>query len=473
MLDEDVVLKFARYTNERVLIINAFLMAILPAIFNGGNSMIAMCLIFSIGLIAPINVISYPRIWVDAQEYVRLKYFVSILPIAALLCLTIFRASTPAISELYIEGEAFDYISNFEEISLAFTDSFTAICALITLLALFAVGASIYFITQSRFIIQTLISLCCAGVAILTFFGVLSSLADYFEVPAVLGFFTSESFATFDNAEDWAAFAFLWSCALFAVTIYTPQRFRLLNMLQSIRTLILAIATAIALSALYTGSPIFKIFVCIELCIVFAVYALNTFPSEKNLKMHWRSARSSRMPKRPLKEVILPFAMYSIIAIAFALLAFKFHASYRAFCSSDEGVALALERASLDQDTMDIIKERPLYGWGAASFPAVFALKQGDDVKMQKLETPSSDYLRARAEYGVLGIALVAIIPLLLWLKVMLKNGISKSGIIFASSIALILLYSYFSTPFLSVSVLASFWIIFFCYLAWEKAEII
>ena len=113
MLDEDVVLKFARYTNERVLIINAFLMAILPAIFNGGNSMIAMCLIFSIGLIAPINVISYPRIWVDAQEYVRLKYFVSILPIAALLCLTIFRASTPAISELYIEGEAFDYISNF------------------------------------------------------------------------------------------------------------------------------------------------------------------------------------------------------------------------------------------------------------------------------------------------------------------------------------------------------------------------
>lgn len=473
MLDEDVVLKFARYTNERVLIINAFLMAILPAIFNGGNSMIAMCVIFSIGLIAPVNIISYPRIWIDAPEYVRLKYFASILPILVLLGLTIFRASTPSISELYIEGETFDYISNFEETTLAFTDSFASICALITLLALVAVGASIYFITQSRFIIQTLVSMCSAGVAILTIFGILSKLADYFKIPAILGFFTSESFATFDNAEDWATFAFLWSCALYAVTIYTPQRFRLFNMLQSIRTLILLIATIIALSALYTGSPIFKIFVCLELCIVFAVYASNTFPSEKNLKMHWKSARNSRMPKRPIKEVILPFAAYSIIAIIFAFLALNFHARYKTFCNSEEAVELALDKAKLDQDSWDIIAERPLYGWGAASFPAVFALNQGDDIKMQKIESPSSDYLRARAEYGIIGIVLIALIPIMLWFRVILKNGISKSGIIFASSIILTMLYSYLSTPFLSISVVASFWIIFFCYLAWEKAEII
>ena len=473
MLDEDVVLKFARYTNERILIVNAFLIAILPAIFNGGASMIAMCIIFSVGIIAPINVISYPIMWIDAPEHVRLKYFVAIMPVIALFAFTIYRISIPAISDLYIEGERFDFISNSEQLSLAFTDPLAAIGGTISILSMFAVGASIYFITQSRFIVQSLVSICTAGVLVMALCGLIAKGADFMELPPILGLFGPESFASFDSAQDWAGFAFLWSSALFAVTIYTPQRFRIRNMVQSARTLILILASLLGISAYFTASPILKIFVALQFAVVFAVYSFNVFPSEKTLKIHWKSARKSHMPKRPLKEVVCPFAIYLTLSLLSLFAAANSYAKYREFEKSPEGAALAAEKENIDADTLEAAAKRPLWGWGANSFSAVFALNQGDDIDMQKIDTPSSDLLRGRFEYGFLGMGLIFLMPLLLWLRVLIKNGFSQSGVIFLSSIILISLYASLSTPFASPSVFASFLIVFFCYLTWEKAEII
>lgn len=473
MLDEDVVLKFARYTNERILIINAFLIAILPAIFGGGSSMLAMCIIFSVGIIAPINVISYPRMWIDAPEYVRLKYFAAITPALALLALTLYRISIPAISDMYIEGESFDYLSNSEQLSLAFTDTLAAVGGAISILSMIAVGTSIYFITQSRFIVQSLVSICSAGVVIMALCGLIAKGFDYMDVPPILGIFGPESFASFENGQDWASFAFLWSSALFAVTIYTPQRFRIRNMVQSARTLILALASLLGLSAFFTASPILKILVALQFAVVFAVYAFNVFPIEKILKIHWKSARKSHMPKRPLKEVICPFAIYLVLSLASLFAAANAYMEYGIFEKTAEELELAAEWRNIDEDALEIAQERPLWGWGANSFSAVFALNQGDDIDMRKIDTPSSDFLRARVEYGFLGMGLIFLMPLLLWLRVLVKNGFSQSGIIFLSSIILISVYASLSTPFVNPCVFASFWIVFFCYLTWEKAEII
>lgn len=471
MLDEDVVLKFSRYTNERILIANTFLMAIVPAIFNGGNSTLAMCIVFSLGIVAPINVISYPSIWIDAPEFTRTKYFAAILPVIILFVLGLYRLSIPALGELKIEDETFNFIANNAGISAAFIDPLTSAAELIMIFAAVAVGASIYFVTQSRFIVQALISACGIGAVVLAFCGCVSAISDYLNIPAILGFFTEKSFATFEYAQDYAAFAFLWSSAIFAVAIYTPQRFRILNFFLSIRTVFLICALFVAATAIYSGSPILKIFATFEIAVAFAVFAINSFPSEKNLKFHWKSVNNSPMPKRKLSEIILPFVIYTLLGVLSISLCAKYSLELNEDYKSAQSIQ-TLEK-SVDADALALIKERPLLGWGASSFTTIFALNQSDDIAMQQNASPSSDYLRARFCYGILGVVLIAIAPILIWLKVIIRNGLSPSGIIFLSSLALMVAYSYFSTPFLSVSVLISFWIIFFAYLAWEDAEII
>ena len=80
MLDEEVIVKDAKNGSERLLILNVILMVLTPAVLFGGNSDLATGLFIALGILAPLNVINYKRIWIDAPNGTIPFYFLSVLP---------------------------------------------------------------------------------------------------------------------------------------------------------------------------------------------------------------------------------------------------------------------------------------------------------------------------------------------------------------------------------------------------------
>ena len=84
MLDEEVIVKDAKNGSERMLILNVILMVLVPAVLFGGNTDLATGLFVALGILAPLNVINYKRIWIDAPNGTIPFYFLSLLPFPAL-----------------------------------------------------------------------------------------------------------------------------------------------------------------------------------------------------------------------------------------------------------------------------------------------------------------------------------------------------------------------------------------------------
>lgn len=68
MLDEEVIVKGSKHSGERLLIVNVIMMVMVPALIFGGNSELARGLFIALGIVAPLNVINYKRIWIDAPR---------------------------------------------------------------------------------------------------------------------------------------------------------------------------------------------------------------------------------------------------------------------------------------------------------------------------------------------------------------------------------------------------------------------
>lgn len=98
-----------------------------------------------------------------------------------------------------------------------------------------------------------------------------------------------------------------------------------------------------------------------------------------------------------------------------------------------------------------LLRERPLTGQGAGSFEAVFPKYVGEDVRLH-FDYAHSDYLQFGIEFGLLGsLPLAAFILIALWhaLKAVWKReSIYRSGVGFASAMAIIALLIHSSTDF-------------------------
>ena len=243
MLDEDVILKSARYSSEKLLVLNIFAIACLPALFNGGSGAVALSIIFSLGIVAPINVFTFPSTWIDAPEYSRLKYCACIFPCAAAFCIALFRFFTPSLGFANIGGiEALRLSAEnsgkiFSSAAPSFFDSMSdAIIIFSSALCAF----SIFIITKSRFVLKNMILLCAAAAVALSLFGLALDALLALGVPAVQRVYSERAFSTFADKAEFSYYAYIWASALFAAGIYTFQRFTISGMLCSLRSLILA-----------------------------------------------------------------------------------------------------------------------------------------------------------------------------------------------------------------------------------------
>lgn len=470
MLDEDVILKSTRYINERILIFNIVAISLLPAMFFGGSGATALSLIFSLGIIAPINVFTYPINWIDAPDFSRTKYAVCVLPVIIASVIAIYRFFTPSIAYTNFEQiEALRMVlENSQNLfTSAATSFFDAVSDNIVVLSSCFAAFSIFIITKSRFVIKTMLMCCAAGAVLFSAIGLILDALYALDVPAVKRIYTDFAFFTFADKTEFSFYAYIWASALLASGIYTFQRFSFQNLFGSLRFLIMLGSIFLFAVSVYTSSEFFKPFIYATAAFIFVVYTFDVFPTKSNLRRH--NKRLVDHSFGTMLKASTPAAIYIIMAAcSIALCAFSAKPAMD-FQNAPERAELK----KLDTDAMDAALEKQLFGWGGGSFQNVMAIRQGDDIENIAHNKASSDIIKAFLEYGFLGIAMIASMPILLFIYIFAKFGISKSQAIMLVPVAVLAALSFVSTPFLSPSVIISFWILSGSIIAWGNSEII
>ena len=472
MLDEDVILRYARYGNEKALILNIFAIVFLPALFNGGDGAIALSLIFSLGIAAPINVFTYPINWIDAPEYSRSKYAACLLPCIAFFAIAFIRYFAPSLEIGTLGGVEALRLSEENSgkiLTSASPSFFDAMSNSIIALSAALCACSVVIITKSRFVIKTMLLCCAAGAAALALLGLALDALFALEVPAILKIYSVHSFSTFLDKTEFSYFACVWAAAFFAAGIYTFQRFSLWGVFSSLRALILASGIFLAAVSIYTAGELFKPFIYAACAVIALIYALDALPTKSNLKRHNKRIVAANFAG--ILKVSAPFIIY--IALSVCAAAGAFYSAGAAIKNNREPSPENMEKRLIDADAMEAARQKPLFGWGGGSFKNVMAISQGDDIKNAPLPKASSDAVKALLENGYCGIALLAAAPFLLMLYIICRFGISKSGMIMLSSILALLAASFVLTPFESPSVLISFWIMMGSFIAWQNSKII
>ncbi len=124
-------------------------------------------------------------------------------------------------------------------------------------------------------------------------------------------------------------------------------------------------------------------------------------------------------------------------------------------------------RARLYQDTWRMGRDRPVFGWGMASYPHVFMIYNTTDSPADRLPVhfndAHSDWLQSFAEHGAVGttlLVLCAVLPLASLRRRHLRSPLV--GYLLAGC-GLIVLYATVEFPFGNFAVVLHWWLLFFC----------
>ncbi len=131
-------------------------------------------------------------------------------------------------------------------------------------------------------------------------------------------------------------------------------------------------------------------------------------------------------------------------------------------------------RAVLYRDTWKMAADRPVFGWGMASYPHVF-LRYNSQTSPDKLpifyRDAHSDWLQALSEHGFLGsalLALCAVVPAAGLRRWQLQSAVPVS--LFAGCAA-VLVYAWVEFPFGNFCVIFTWWLCFFCAVQYARLQ--
>lgn len=481
MLDEEVVNKNTRYGSERLLIFNVLLMFALPAVFFGGTSDFVTGIFIALGILAPINVFVYSRSWLDASPHTWLRFLLALSPYLAAFAITLAGLSHPALEQIQIGSR--EYLNLVKDGGSMLTSAASGFLQAVTpdliTIGCAACGLSIYFITESRYIIRRIIFYCAVIAACIAALGM-----AYEEILSFMGnenmpSFGDGGFFTYPYASWWASLALLWMGGALTVAVYSAQRFRLSMFFYSLRFLSLLAAFILFVSILYCGAPIERALAMLLAAFAFLVLAVDTFPSNRNLSRHWTSKYSRRRNSNFISTAVIPCAAYSLAALVSAascvltFVDFSNDESQMLVADSDRGGCATLaERRALLADSMEIIEIKPVFGWGTGSFSNVFAFYQGSDLGDCAWDSPLSEPVKKIIENGFAGIALSVSTPLVFFLIWIFRFDFSASGMVLFFTLACFSVLAVIGCPLQCMAVHISFWVLLMSMFKWDCAKI-
>ena len=123
-------------------------------------------------------------------------------------------------------------------------------------------------------------------------------------------------------------------------------------------------------------------------------------------------------------------------------------------------------RATLYHDTWRMARAHMLFGWGMGSFPAVFAIYNTQESKIDRIPVvyhdAHSDWIQSVAEIGLVGTALIGAAVLLPALAVR-RARVTPIPYFLLTGALLVSAYAWVEFPFGNVAVVLGWWLCFFC----------
>jgi len=124
------------------------------------------------------------------------------------------------------------------------------------------------------------------------------------------------------------------------------------------------------------------------------------------------------------------------------------------------------DRRELYRATWQMARDKPLFGWGMASYPSAFVLYNNQKSPLDRLPVfyhdAHSDWLQALAEHGFVGAALLALCALVPLRSLRHRHISHPVTIYLLAGCALLLLYAGVEFPFGNIAVVLAWWTCFF-----------
>jgi O-antigen ligase len=135
-----------------------------------------------------------------------------------------------------------------------------------------------------------------------------------------------------------------------------------------------------------------------------------------------------------------------------------------------------LPRARLYRDTWNMAKEKIWFGWGMASFPTVFFVRNTRAISPidglpSYFHDAHSDWLQSVSEVGLVGTALLGLCALVPLSQVKPSAWKRSPTAYLLSGCGLIIFYAWLEFPFGNRAVIIAFWTCFFCAVQYGRLD--
>jgi|GEM_PF-3880652 len=479
MRDEDVTNVNFKCHHELLLFVNTTTTFIVPLLLSFFDFNLAMGFLVALGLLAPVNIFHYRFAWIDSEFYVRRIYILCIAPALILLGITICGWMNPIVQT--IANGDLSYVRMIESSELLVNVGAHAaypISSQLIFLSIVAVSCSIYFLTDSLYVMRRIILFCAFATVGFGFILFAYYMLRHFSIA-----FTetkSESVFTFKDRSTWASLATLWIAGLLLAFSHYRQNFSMSRFILSMRFLLLCAVGILYISVLITQLPAYIIISSICLTFSFFLLAINVIPTLENQYAHWDNSSLSKMPKRNKFWASIPAVCYfatSALALIVAVYVFSnsfYNPNELTLVDSNNPQSITISQKEIIlKDVIPMIKERPLFGWGTGSFKTIYSFVQSIEIGATPIAYPNSDLLKVLVEEGLVGLLLIIVTPAFFFINWLFK--LRQSFFIYNFPLLLtcilILILSIFSNPFQSPLSTLSFWILLIITLKWGSAS--
>jgi len=133
------------------------------------------------------------------------------------------------------------------------------------------------------------------------------------------------------------------------------------------------------------------------------------------------------------------------------------------------------QRLVLYRDSLRLASDRPVFGWGMASYPVAFYSYNSQKPNSDRIPViyadAHNDWIQALAEHGVVGSLLLVLSALLPLLSLRHVEHVSTLSRYLLAGCALVLTYALFEFPLGNPAVVTLWWILFFCSILYPRTD--
>lgn len=307
-------------------------------------------------------------------------------------------------------------------------------------ISLFSLCTHLLIIPKSLYFINKFLSWCCISIAFVILIGLIFKASDLAKPLFTTGTGLIDYFFYFPYDADWAAFALLWLYVSYAVSIIeykkSDRKFTKTN-----TPFYLALCTALASTTLIIEQSIASLFLSfafVHICFL--------------------SYRYFKKNKEPVLKLMSPYIV--LLGIGSAIKGFHTFYQLNTHHSINE---------NLKKSGLEMIADSPLFGWGINGFQKLSPYYNDASLLNQNYETIPSSAINMLCEFGLIGMLIICLFPIILYLRYLNEKQNHAFSEILFFSLFLIILLSFFDNPFYSIPVAFSFWIIGFIAIRWAQ----